>query len=117
MSGELRGGVGSGVAEEQASGDGEPRVSDNIRVAEEAGEAVPVGDFDFSLGAVDDCFAEGDGKADGGAEDLVIVGVIVDVAAEVVGVEAELAEKTFGGAEFEIVSVRGLDRQAEDAGV
>ena len=57
---------------------------------------------------------EGDGEADGGVENLIVVGVVVDVAAEIVGVEAELIEKAFGGTELEVVAVGRLDRQAED---
>ena len=76
-----------------------------------------MGDFDFGLRTVQDRFAESDGKAYGGTENLVIVGIIVDVAAKVIRVEAKLAKKTFAGAELKIVSVRGFDGQAKDAGV
>ena len=116
MPGELAGSADRVVAEEQAARDREPGVADHVGVADETGEAVPVGDFDFGLGAVDVGFAEGDGEADGGAEDLIIVGVIVDVAAEVVDVEAKLAEETLCDADFVVVAVRGLDRQAQDVG-
>ena len=76
-----------------------------------------MGEFELAFGAVDDGFAEGYGKADGGVEELIIVGEVVYVAAEIVGVEAELIEEAFGGAEFEVVSVRRLNWQAENIGV
>ncbi len=48
-------------------------------------------EFEFGFGSVEDGFFEGDGKADAGVENLVVVGVVVDGAAEEVGVEAELS--------------------------
>ena len=80
-------GLGRVVAEEEASGDGVPDIADFIGVTERAGEAMPGGDVELAFGAVDDGFAEGDGKADGGVLDLIVVGEVVLEAPEVVDVE------------------------------
>jgi len=93
MSGELGGGFDGVVAEEEAARNREPSVADLIRVAEEAGEALPVREFELAFGAIDDGFAESYGEADGGAEDLIVVGKVVHITAEIIGVEAELTEK------------------------
>src|ERR1019366_3192303 len=114
MSGELRGGIDCVVADEEASGHGEPSVAHYVGITEEAGEAVPVWEFEFAFRAVDDGFTKRYGKTDGGVEDLVVVGVVVDVAAEIVSIETELVEKAFGGAEFEVVAVGRLNREAQD---
>src|SRR5580693_9409041 len=117
MSGELGERAEGVVPEEKASGHGKPGVAYDVGITQKAGEAVPVGDFDFGFGAIDDGFAESYGKADGGAEDLIVIGVIVDVAAEVAGVEAKLAAKRLAGSKFEVVAARRFDGQAQDVGI
>jgi hypothetical protein len=99
-------GVDGVVADEQTPGHRKPGVAHDVGIAEEAGEAVPVREFELAFRAVDYGLAESYGEADGGAENLVVVGVVVDVTAEIVGVEAELIEQAFAGADFEIVAVR-----------
>ena len=49
--------------------------------------------FDLPFGAVDVGLVEGDGKTDSGAEQLIVIGVIVDPAIENVGVKLQLTEK------------------------
>ena len=53
---------------------------------------------------------ERDREADGGAEELIVVGVVVDAAIETVDVELYLAEEALGETEFVIVAVRRLNR-------
>ena len=117
MSGELGERADCVVAEEKASGHRKPGVAYDVGIAQKAGEAVPVRNFDFGFGAVDDGFAESYGEADGGAEDLIVIGVIVDVAAEVAGVEAKLAGKSLAGPELKVIAVRRFDWQAQDVGI
>jgi hypothetical protein len=54
-----------------------------------------VREFELAFGSVEDGFFECDGEADAGVENLVVVGVVVDGAAEEVGVEAELVRRSF----------------------
>src|SRR5579863_3988797 len=75
------------VTEEKASRHREPHVTDNVGIAEESRETVPVRNFDFCLCAIEDGLAKGDRKADCRAQDLIIIGVIVNVAAEIVRVK------------------------------
>src|SRR5947209_5429340 len=118
----MRGQLGAGstdgiVADEEASGHGEPDITHDVGIAEEAGEAVPVWEFELAFRSVDDGFAEGYGKADGGIQDLVIICEVVYVAAEIVGVEAELVEEASAHAQFEVVAVGRLKRKAENVGI
>ena len=123
MSGELRRGAdsivvaGDLVAQEQAAGHREPYVAHNVGIAEEAGETLPVREFELGFRAIDDGFVERDGEGDRGVEDLIVIGEAVDVAAEVISVETELAEEAFAGADFEVVAVGRLDRKAKNTGV
>ena len=112
MPGELR--VHGIVTQEEASGDRKPGIADDVGIAEETGEAVPVREFELPFGSIDDGFAEGYRETDGGVEDLVVVGEVVYVAAEICGIEAELIEEALGGTEFEVVAMGRLDREAED---
>ena len=112
--GDLTDGVGGVVAEEEAAGDGQIRRAYDVGVADKSAEAVPVGNFEFSFDAVDVGLVEGDGEADGGAEELVVVGVVVDAAVETVNVEPELAEEAFGEADLVVVAMGRLDGEAQD---
>src|SRR5258706_16471177 len=116
MSSELRVGGPSIVAEKKTSGYREPDIADDVGIAEEAGEAVPVREFEFAFCTVDDGFAERYGKADGGIQDLVIVGKVVDVAAEKVCVPAGLAEEALGRPALAGGPVWRLDWTAEPVG-
>ncbi len=106
--------VGTG---EQTSGYRKPGIAYDIGIAEKAGEALPVREFELAFSAIEDGFAESDGEADAGVEDLVIVGVVVDVATEIIRVEAELIEEAFRGAKFQIVAVRRFDGQTKNRGL
>ena len=106
--------VGRVVAEEEAAGDGQVGRRDHVGIADESAEAVPVGNFELAFGAVDVGLVEGDGEADGGAEELIVVGEIVDAAGVAVGVEADVAEEAFAEADFVVVAVGGFYGEAED---
>src|SRR5258708_33548058 len=112
VAGELRSGPGRIVAQEQTASHRKPRVTHRVGIAEKPGEAIPVGDFDFCLGSINDRFFKGYGKADSGAENLVVVGVVVDIAAEVVRIEAELTGEALRGSDFKVIAVRWFPRQA-----
>src|ERR1035437_796077 len=75
---------------------------------------MPFGYCDLALRTVDDGLSEGDGEADGRAFDLVVVGVVVDEAAEVVRVELEMTSEDGAEAPFVVVAFGGLDRQAKE---
>ena len=75
---------------------------------------MPRGKFEFSFGAVDVSLLERDWEADGSAEELIVVGEIVDAAAVAVDVELELAEEALAEADFVVVAVRRLYGQAQD---
>src|ERR1700728_3104689 len=77
---------------------------------------MPLRHFELALSSIDDGLAEGDGEADGSVADLVVVGVIVHKAAEVVGIELEVACKDCGQAALVIVALRRLDGQAQEVG-
>src|SRR5580658_9395752 len=102
--------------DQEAARNREPGIADDVGFADETGEALPVRKFDFAFSAVEDGLFECNGKADAGVEDLVVIGIVVDGAAENVGIEAELAEKALARTPFEIVAVRGLHWQAQDIG-
>src|SRR5580658_2093489 len=108
--------TGVADADQETASNRVPGVADDVGVADEAGEALPVREFEFPFRAVKNGFIECDWKTDTGVENLVVIGVVVDGAAENVRVEAELAEKALAGAPFEIVAVRGLHGQAQDIG-
>lgn len=109
------GGRGVGVgAEEEASGDWVPGVADGVGIAGEARETMPIRDGQLAFRAVDDGFTEGDGKADGGAVDLVVIGVVVDVAAEVIDVHLEVLAEDGAETALVVIAFRGLDGQAEE---
>src|SRR5271169_3119372 len=93
------------VPQEKASRHREPHVADNIGIAEEPRESPPVRNLGLCLSAVKDRLAKRDGKADRRAQDLIVVGVVVDVAAEVVRVKTYLANQALDGTKLEIVSV------------
>ena len=95
MFGELGGGI---VADKKTSGDRGPDVADDVGIAEEAGKSVPVREFELAFRTVDYGFAKSYGEADGSVKDLVVIGEVVDITAEIVGIEAELAEEAFAGA-------------------
>src|SRR5579864_382215 len=114
---ELSTGIDRIVSDEKASSYRKPGVTHNVGIAQETGIAIPVREFNFAFSAVNDRFAKCDRKADRGIEDLVVVGKIIHVAAEVVCVKAKPAEKTLGGPEFEVVSARGFHWEAEDVRV
>ena len=59
-------------------------------------------------------FVESDRKADGGIKQLIVVGIIVHVAAEIVGFQPDFAEESFGQAHFEIIALRKAGPEAED---
>src|ERR1700722_26056 len=117
MASELDRGVDGVVPEEKTSSYRKPYIPHNVGITESAGEAVPAGDLELPFRAVDDRFPKCDRKADGRIEDLVVIGEVIYVTTEVVGVQADLAEETFGGADFEVVAVGGLDWQSQHAGV
>src|SRR6266849_3588770 len=123
MSGELRRATNSAavaggvVAHEQTSRDRKPHIANGVGITEEAGKALPVRELELRFRAIDDGLAERDGEADGGVEDLIVIGEVVYLAAEIVGVETELAEEAFASADFEIVAVGRLDRKAQNTGV
>ncbi len=75
---------------------------------------MPIGQIEFGLGAVDDGLVKGDGEADGGVLDLVVVGVVVHEAAKIVGVELEVIEEGFGQAGFVIISLRRARQGIEE---
>ena len=106
--------VGGVVAEKEAAGDGQVGRGDHVGIADESAEAMPRGKFEFSFGAVDVGLVEGDWEADRGAEELIVVGEIVDAAAVAVDVELELAEEAFAESDFVVVAVRGFYGQAQD---
>jgi hypothetical protein len=62
----------------------------------------------FSFRAVDIGFLKRNGKADGGVEELVVVGEVVHAAIEVVHVEPGSAEKALGEAKLVVISMRGF---------
>src|SRR3984957_6272883 len=117
MAGELSSGAKSIVAQEQFASDWEPDVPNNVGIAEEAGEAIPVRQFELGFRAVDNGFPKCDRKTDGSAENLIVVGKIVDITPEVICIEAQLVEEALGRAKFEIVAVRRLDRQTQNIGI
>ena len=114
MAGELCGGVDGSFSQEEPAGHGKPDIADDIRITEETRETVPVWQFELAFGAVNRGSAKRYRKADGGVEELVVVGEVIYVAAKIVGVKAEVTEKAFGGADLKVIAVRGLDREAED---
>ena len=97
------------VAEEKSSRDGQVRRADTIRIAGESTETFPVWKFQFAFNAVNVRFRESDWEANGGAQELIVVGIVIDATRESVGVKAELAEKTFGETSFVIISVGWLN--------
>src|ERR1700722_5944449 len=103
----------SGVAKEEPARHGKPSIDHDVGITEKAVKAIPVWNLDLSLGAVKDSFAEGNGEADSGAENLIVIGVVVDIAAEVVHVEAQLIGKILCGPHFDVVAVRGFHRQPQ----
>src|ERR1035438_8949216 len=117
MAGQLRGCADRVVAEEHPPRYRKPGVAPDIGVAEKSGKALPVRNLDLPLGSINNRLSKSDGEADCRAQDLIVVGIIIHVAAEIVRVNAKLAEKTLGCSQFEIVSVRRFDRQAQNVGV
>src|ERR1017187_1828340 len=103
MSRELAERGSSVVAKEEPARHGKPGIAHDVGIAEKAGEAIPVWNLDLSLGAVKDSFAEGNGEADSGTENLIVIGVVVDIAAEVVQVEPQLIGKILCGPHFKVV--------------
>src|ERR1700756_781572 len=70
--------------------------------------------FSFAFYAVDVGLVEGDRKTYRRAQQLVVVGEIVDPAAEAVDVQFKLTEKTFAQAQFIVIAVRRLYRQTQN---
>jgi hypothetical protein len=74
-------------------------------------------EIELGFGSVDVGLAKSDGEADGGVEQLIVIGKIGDVATEIVDIELELVHKGLGRAHFVIVAMRRLNRQPQDVGI
>ena len=78
---------------------------------------MPVRKLYFCFGAVKIGSGKSDGEADAGVEELVVVEEIVYATVEDVKAELDGVEETLRGAEFEIVAMRRLYREAEKIGI
>ena len=79
------------IAEEKTSRDRKPRIAHGVRIAQEARKAMPVGQINFRLRAVNDGFAECDREADGRVVDLIVVRIVVHEPPKIVGIQPDLA--------------------------
>src|SRR6185369_1779092 len=79
-----------------------------------AREPAPARHVEFHLDAVNFGAAECDGKADAGVQENVVVGEVVHVAPEVVGVETQFAGETLRDARLVEVASRGWHGQTQD---
>ena len=117
MAAELGSGVNRVVSYEKTSSYGKPGIAHNVGIADKAEKAIPVRKFNLAFGAINDRFAKGYRKADRSIENLVVVGKVIYIAAEIVCVKTKLAEETLGEAEFEVIPMRGFHWEAKDVGV
>src|SRR5579864_1386505 len=74
---------------------------------------MPGRQFELAFSAVNGSFTKRNRKTDGCIQQKVIVGVVVEVAAEIVRVELELSGERLGRAEFVIVAARRFHWQTE----
>lgn len=116
--GKVSGGRRSAVAmEKEAAGHREPYIAHRIRVTQEAGEALPLGQFELCFRAVNDRLPEGDGEADAGVIDLVVVGGVRHQTPKIVCIEPDHAAEDLGRSPFVVVALGGLDWQAGEVRV
>src|SRR5580658_8632899 len=101
------------VAQEEAAGDREPRITNSVRITKKAGEAFPIRHGNFRFGPVNNGFSKSDGKANGGVLYLIVIRIVIYGPAEIVGVESEVLEESFGEAGFIIISFGWLDGQLQ----
>lgn len=115
MAGQLRGGSTSLGAKEQPARDWKPGIADYIGVAGKTRKTMPIGNFQFTLYAIEDCLPESDRKADARVINLTIVGKIIDNTPEAVTPQSQMLKENPGQAHFVVVTRRGLYRQAKKA--
>src|ERR1700727_1215049 len=101
MAGQLRGCADGIITEEQPSSYRKPSVANDIGVAEKSGKALPVRNLELPLGAINNRLSKSDGKADCRAQDLIVVGIVIHVATEIVRINAKLAEELLGSPRLE----------------
>ena len=75
---------------------------------------MPIGKVELCLRAVDDGFSKAIGKADRRVVNLIVVGVVVHLPAEIVGVQLEFSEERFRQTRLVVISFGRLHRQAEE---
>src|SRR5579864_6780430 len=98
MSGQLSSSTDRVLSQKQSAGDWEPRIADHVGITHESRGPPPVRNLKLAFRSVDDGFPEGDRKRDCGAQELIIVSVVIGVATVVVGIQAQLPQHCLGGA-------------------
>src|SRR5271157_3168284 len=114
MPGELAHSIAGVVAEKESSSDREPDVAYHVGIADITGKLAPVDEIELSLSAIDYSFVECDRVADAGVEQLIIIGVLTDVAAVDINIKTQFVGESFCEASFVVVSARRLHRQLEE---
>ncbi len=77
-----------------------------IGVTQEAGEPPPARDFQFDFSSANQSFRIGNGKADSGIEQNVVIFEIADVTTEPAAIETKMGSERFRKTDFVIVAAR-----------
>ena len=92
------------IAEKQAARHRKPSIPDRVGIAQEARKVVPIGNSELRFRAINNGLAERNRKTDGRVVDLIVVGIVGNEPAKIIGVELKLSEESLGHSHLVVVS-------------